>query len=56
MISIIVPTYDRYECLADTLKDIKAQKGSAKEVLVIDQTPIEKRQRLEEQGLSLTLL
>lgn len=45
-LSVVVPTYERYECLRDTLTFLQSQKGCSFEILVVDQTPPSRRQKL----------
>lgn len=39
MFSIVIPTYRRFESLAQTLDSIRRQRGSATETLIVDQSP-----------------
>ncbi|MEM9283140.1 MAG: glycosyltransferase [Verrucomicrobiota bacterium] len=51
MISIIIPTYCRYDCLRNTIRDLKNQRLQSFEILVVDQTPETQRERIEADGV-----
>jgi len=53
MLTICIPTFDRYDCLADTLKALRRQEGCEYDVVVVDQTPPERRRELAGGGLDL---
>jgi glycosyltransferase involved in cell wall biosynthesis len=50
-ISVIIPTYRRYEHLADTCNYLSRQIDCRFETLIVDQTPIEKRNMPEIDGI-----
>lgn len=56
MLTICIPTYDRYECLVDTLEALRRQEGGKFEVVVVDQTPLDRRRVLAADGLVLRWL
>lgn len=53
MLTVCIPTYDRYDCLVNTLESLRRQVGCDFEVVVVDQTPVERRRELESAGLEL---
>lgn len=53
VISVVIPTYNRYDCLADTLEALRRQVGCGFEVVVVDQTPLRRRRELEATGFAL---
>lgn len=50
-ISVVIPTYDRYEVLYDTCQYLSSQEDCLFEVLVIDQTPVERRKAFHVDGI-----
>ena len=46
VISIIIPTFDRYDCLQETCSALLRQDFSDIEILVIDQTPSVKAKKI----------
>jgi GT2 family glycosyltransferase len=55
-VSVIIPTIDRYPWLATVLADLARQTVAPHEVLVVDQTPPERRQEVLADGLPLRVL
>jgi GT2 family glycosyltransferase len=56
-VSVVIPTIDRYPWLATALAGLSAQTTAPHEVLVVDQTPVERRQAVAAPpGLPLRLL
>lgn len=49
-LSVIIPTYDRYDHLAKTCDYLSEQTGCSYEILIIDQTPKSRRRRLADQN------
>ncbi|MEO9594764.1 glycosyltransferase family 2 protein [Rhodopirellula bahusiensis] len=47
--SVVIPTFDRYDCLRDTLAFLRKQSDCDYEVLVIDQTPSPKEVAISEE-------
>lgn len=46
-VSVVIPTIDRYPWLTTALDGLSAQTTAPHEVLVVDQTPVERRQTIE---------
>ena len=55
-VSVIIPTVDRYDWLATVLDQLATQTHAPEQVIVVDQTPPERRQPVEHDELPLELV
>jgi GT2 family glycosyltransferase len=55
-VSVVIPTIDRYPWLRKVLTDLGRQTVAPHEVLVVDQTPLDRREEVRADGLPLRVL